>query len=93
MDNFHFHYNTVQRDRLVYLSHLMKHIKKKAQSYLHQHRLAEFLPVYNFYGNFLTCDTVDSQLHKAWSKRKKKEERKEILSNKHKKYINLKALR
>jgi len=58
----------------------LKYIKKTAQSYLHQHRFAEFLPVNNFYGNFLTCDTVDSQLHKAWSESKRREERKEILS-------------
>ncbi len=71
----------------------MQYTERTAQSYLHQHSLAEFLPVYYFYGNFLTCDTVDSQLHQAWSKRKKERKEKRNSVNEYKKYINQKALR
>lgn len=34
---------------------------KKFQPYLHQYRLTEFLSVDNLYGDFLACDTVDSE--------------------------------
>lgn len=43
------------------------HADNKRESYLHENRLAEFFSVDNLYGDFLTRDAVDAELHQTWN--------------------------